>query len=169
MSADQAELACRVRNIPLLPDFSIWSCSSPWFEVSVPMEQLGSFHKLRRVPLSSTRPFYWKRSISAWNKCSRNTNMQYSNFKTKVFNKGNLVIYEKKGSDLGGRKQGKVKKHTKVQLNATVVRHSIYFYVVPQLPSSLNNSLIPRCIQQPMCCSLETKPNKALPALGFHQ
>lgn len=86
MSSDQAELACRIRDIPLLPHLSIWSRSSPWFEMSVPMEQLGSFHKLRRISFSSVRPFYWERSISVWKKGSRKMSMQVFNLKTSIIN-----------------------------------------------------------------------------------
>lgn len=85
MPSDQAELACRIRDVPLLPHLGVWSRSSPRFEMSVPVEQLGSFHKLRRISFSSIRPFYWERSVSVWNKGGRKTSMQFVNLKTKIF------------------------------------------------------------------------------------
>lgn len=54
MSSDKAKFACWVRNIPFFPDISIWSSSSPWLKVPIPMEQFGSFYKVGWVSFSST-------------------------------------------------------------------------------------------------------------------
>lgn len=63
------------------------------------------------------------------------------------------------------QKSGKSGKQNQVQLNATWTC-LILMYLTCKF---FKTPLIPRGTQQPMYCSLEVKPEKALPALGFDE
>lgn len=161
MSPDQAELACRIRDIPLLPHFSVWSCSSPWFEMSIPMEQLGSFHKLRRIPFSSARPFYWKRSISAIIKAAGKNNMWYFNFKTKDFNRNSCHLWKKviwEAEVMANWKRIRCNGRLLSSISVYILMYCFKFQV-------LKNPFNTQYIQQPIYHSFQMKP-KSSPSFG---
>lgn len=54
LSSHRMKLSCGVWNEPLVPHVRKGGCSPPRLIVSIPVEEFGSFHKLRGIAVSSS-------------------------------------------------------------------------------------------------------------------